>query len=151
MSNNLEITNEEKRLHVIFSVVAIAHEMRELGFPKTAYSKILRETIFFVWEIRELSKYSPMRKRSKAAEGRRNDKLDYDHAIPMRIIIEMLLNKWPNKEAVTYIITHLVHGVLITKEEHILLSEEGLSSTMPKDWDGSDWMTRYKKVGIDLI
>lgn len=142
--------DEEKRLQVIFSVIALAHEMREAGFPKTSYSKILRETIYFVWEIREVSKHSPLRKRSKAAEGLPPNELDYDHAVPMRLVIERLLNAWPDKEIVELVLNNLVHGVLITKNEHDLLRREGLSSKMPGDWDGKDWTSRYAAVGIDF-
>lgn len=142
--------DEEKRLQVIFSVVALAYEMREAGFPKSSYSKILRETIYFVWEIREVSKHSPLRKRSKAAEGLPPSELDYDHAVPMRLVIERLLNAWPDKEIVELVLKNLVRGVLITKNEHDLLRREGLSSKMPSDWDGKDWTARYREAGIEF-
>ena len=96
--------DEEKRLQVIFSVIALVYEMREVGFPKSSYSKILRETIYFVWEIRDLSKHSPLRKRSKAADGLPPSELDYDHAVPMRLVIELLLNAWPDKEIVELVL-----------------------------------------------
>jgi hypothetical protein len=142
--------DEEKRLQVIFSVIALAHEMREAGFPKTSYSKILREAIYFVWEIRAMSKHSALRLRSKAAEGLLPSELDYDHAVPMRIVIEILLGAWPDKDAVEHVLRNLVRGVLITKEEHKCLRKELLSSKMPDDWDGKDWAARYKEVGIEF-
>ena len=142
--------DEEKRLQVIFSLISLAHEMRNARFPKTSYSKILRETIYFVWEIRDVSKHSNLRKRSKAAEGLQASALDYDHAVPMRIVIETLLCAWPDKQEVEKVLRCFVHGVLITKEEHELLREKGLSSKMPNDWDGKDWTARYLKVGIEL-
>lgn len=142
--------DEEKRLQVIFSVIALVYEMRDVGFPKSSYSKILRETIYFVWEIRDLSKHSPLRKRSKAADGLPPSELDYDHAVPMRLVIELLLNAWPDKEIVELVLKNLVRGVLITKNEHDLLRSEGLASKMPSDWDGKDWTARYKKAGIEF-
>jgi hypothetical protein len=142
--------DEEKRLQMIFSVIALAHEMREAGFPKTSYSKILRETIYFVWEIREVSKHSPLRRRSKAAEGLPPSELDYDHAVPMRLVMERLLNVWPEKEVVEHVLRQLVRGILITKDEHEMLRIKGLSSKMPDDWDGKDWAARYKEVGIEF-
>ena len=142
--------DEEKRLQVLFSVIALACEMREAGFPKTSYSKILRETIFFVWEIRDVKKHSLLRKRSKAAEGLLPGELDYDHAVPMRIVIEVLLGAWPDRTAVELALRNLVLGVMITKQEHELLRERGLSSKMPDDWDGKDWTARYKQVGIEF-
>jgi hypothetical protein len=142
--------SEKDRLDIVFSVVELAHKMYGLGFPKAAYSRILRETIFFVWEIRERSKHSHLRARSKAAEGLLPSQLDYDHAVPMRIVIEMILNKSPDRQAAEDIIRRFVHGVLITKEEHEYLRENGLSSKMPADWDGKDWTARYREVGITL-
>lgn len=142
--------DKEKRIATIFSIVAVAHEMRQDGFSKTAYSKILREGIFFVWESREAPKYSKSRIRSKAAEGLPPSQLDYDHAVPMRIVIEMILDAWPDKEAVEKILTDLVRGVLITKKEHERLREKKLASRMPDDWDGKDWTARYKKLGIEV-
>ena len=144
------MVNEEKRLQVVFSVILLAHEMRAAGFSKTSYSKILRETIYFVWEIREVSKHSPQRIRSKAADGLPPSELDYDHAVPMRVVTEILLGAWPEKDAVEHVLRNLVRGVLITKDEHNMLSREGLSSKMPSDWDGKDWTARYREVGILL-
>ena len=69
----------------------------------------------------------------------------------MRTVIEMILNKSPDRQAVEDIIRRFVHGVLITKEEHEYLRENGLSSKMPADWDGKDWTARYTKVGISLV
>lgn len=143
--------SEKDRLQIVLSVVELAHEMHKLGFPKAAYSRILRETIFFAWEIREISKHSNLRERSAAAEGLPPSQLDYDHAVPMRIVIEMILNKSPDREAVEDIIRRFVHGVLITKEEHEYLRKKELSSKMPDDWDGEDWAARYTKVGISLV
>ena len=143
--------SEKDRLHIVLSVVELAHEMYRFGFPKAAYSRILRETIFFVWEIREISKHSELRARSKAAEGLLPSQLDYDHAIPMRIVIEMILDAWPDKESVEKILTELVRGVLITKKEHERLREKKLASRMPDDWDGKDWTARYKKLGIEVL
>ena len=142
--------SEEKRLQTVFSVIALSHEMRELGYPKTAYSRILREAVFFVWEMRETAKHSKHRVRSKAAVGLHPRELDYDHAVPMRVVVELLLDAWPNKQAVEYVLRNLVRGVLITKDEHGNLRKELLSSKMPEDWNGIDWDARYKKVGIEL-
>lgn len=142
--------DEETRLQTVLSVIAISHGMREVGYPKTAYSRILRETIHFVWELREGTKHSKLRIRSTAGIGLQPRELDYDHAVPMRIIVERLLDAWPDKQAVEHLLRNLVRGVLITKEEHRLLREKGLSSRMPDDWDGSDWQARYEAAGIEL-
>lgn len=142
--------DEEKRLAIIFSVAETAFVMQQSGFPKTAYSKLLREAIFFVWEIREKPKHSKHRVRSNAAIGLPSSELDYDHAVPMRIVIEMILAAWPDTQRVEWIIRNLVRGVLITKDEHSLLRARKLSSQMPDDWDGKDWAARYREVGICL-
>ena len=94
--------------------------------------------------------HSILRKKSKAANGLSPDQLDYDHAVPMRIVIEMIINAWPDKQAVERILRDLVHGVLITKKEHESLRTAKLASKMPDDWNGNDWSARYKKLGIEL-
>ena len=141
---------EGKRLRVIFSAVKLAYEMRDLGFQKTAYAKILRETIHFVWEIREIPKRSRYRLRSKAALGVPLSELEYDHAIPMRVVIEMILTNWPDKRQVEWVLRNMVRGVLITKEEHNSLRDKKLSSAMPDGWGGQDWTARYRMAGIEL-
>jgi hypothetical protein len=73
-------------------MVELAREIYELGFPRAAYSRILREIIFFAWEIREISRHSNLRVRSKAAVHLQPSLLDYDHAVPMRLVLEMILN-----------------------------------------------------------
>ena len=42
------------------------------------------------------------------------------------------------------------HSALVTTEEHKRLSDAGLRSKMPKDWDGKDPFARYKIVGIEV-
>lgn len=142
--------DEEKRLQVVFSTVELAHGMCEMGFPKTAYSKILRETIHFVWEIRELPKHSKLRIRSKAASGLKPSDLDYDHAVPMRIVIDIILTEWPDRRKVEWVLRNMVRGILITKDEHRELRKHKLASSMPEDWDGQDWTARYRVAGIEL-
>lgn len=150
MGEELSKVDDGERLQIIFSVVELTHKMRDAGFSKTAYSKILRETIHFVWEIREMPKHSKHRLRSKAAEGLPLSELDYDHAVPMRIVIEMIMNAWPDQEAVERILRDLVHGVLITKKEHEHLRSKKLASKMPDGWSGKDWSARYRTLSIEL-
>ncbi|MBW0159245.1 hypothetical protein [Sedimentimonas flavescens] len=142
--------DDEKRLEFVLSAVELAFNMRDAGLSKTSYSRVLRETIFFVWEIRKFEKHSPLRERSQAAVGLPKNQVDYDHAIPMQIVIGKLLEAWPNREEVVNIVRNMVHGVIITKHEHAHLRQIGLNSRMPQGWDGNVWTARFDAAGIAL-
>jgi hypothetical protein len=138
------------RTDLITRAVDLALLMRAAGVGRTAYAKILRETIFFVWETGSKAKYDQSRPRSWAARGLRPAELDYDHAIPMKIVIDQLLEAGPDPVAVSRILREKVHAVLITKKEHSELQKKKLGNAMPSGWDGADWRARYREAGIRL-
>ena len=138
------------RVDLITRAVDLALLMRAAGVNRTAYAKILRETIFYVWETRSKTKYDRTRLRSRAARDLPPAELDYDHAIPMKIVIDQLLEAGPDPVAVGRILHEMVHAVLITKNEHSELQKKKLGNAMPSDWDGADWTARYRKAGIRL-
>ena len=138
------------RIDLITRTVDLALRMRAAGVSRTAYAKILRETIFFVWEVGSKTKYDKTRRRSWAARGLPPAELNYDHAIPMKIVIDQLLESGPDPVAVGRILHEMVHAVLITKNEHSKLQEKELGNAMPSDWDGADWTARYRRAGIRL-
>jgi hypothetical protein len=140
----------EERAELVLSVIELAVKMKAAGMPKTPYARMLRESIFFVWETAAIKKHGKERRRSRAAVGMKPADLDYDHAIPMKIVIDMLLEAWPDKRLARQILEQKVIGVLITKDEHKRLREIGLHSSMPRDWDGVDWRARYQYAQIDV-
>lgn len=141
----------DKNVHIIVSAVHLAMQMREAGVSRTGYSRILRETVFFSWETFGEPKYSQNRPRSVSSVGLLRRCLDYDHAIPMSIVIDDLVNAGPKPEAVLNILQTKVLGVLLTKEEHAALRNSGLSASMPPGWDGVDKYARYRILGIEIV
>ena len=138
------------RIDLIACAVDLALRMRAAGVRRTAYAKVLRETIFFVWETGSKTKYDKSRRRSWAARDLQPAEMDYDHAIPMRIVIDQLLEAGPDPVAVGRILHEMVHAVLITKKEHSELQKKKLGNAMPSNWDGMDWRARYREAGIRL-
>jgi len=78
---------------------------------------------------------------------------DNDHAIPVKVIIKMLMDKPSLSEKVIIeILRQFYVSVTVTKYEHtVLLKNLGLASKMPNDWNGIDPLARYKKAGIQVI
>ena len=148
--NRAAAEKDGARLEIVTQAVDLALRMRAAGVSRTGYAKMLREVIFFAWETAEHSKYDPARPRSAAAQGLPPAELDYDHAIPMKIVIDLALKAGPDADAVEGVLREKVHAVLITKEEHARLRDLKLGNEMPVDWDGIDWRARYRAAGITL-
>lgn len=78
-----------------------------------------------------------------------------DHAVPLRVIIDMMLNRVAGHEVErtrTGILEHLCrwyHLGVITSDEDAPLNREGLRSQMPIGWDFDDVFARYRAVGIE--
>ena len=80
-----------------------------------------------------------------------NGKTQVEHVVPLRVIVDMLLEiKKPTKKKVKTVLADMYRVCLVTTEEHKRLSDEGLRSKMPEDWDGKDPFARYKVVGIEV-
>jgi hypothetical protein len=86
-------------------------------------------------------------------ESKKETATDKDHAIPIKVIIQMLMEE-PNlsKNVTIEILRQFYISVTITKYEHtVLLKKLGLASKMPNDWNGVDPLARYKKAGIQVV
>lgn len=140
----------DERVRIVAQAVNLALQMRDAGVSRSGYAKILRETVFFVWETALYPKHSRDRLRSVAAIGLPPNSIDYDHAIPMKLVIDMLLEGGPDEAIVGTILCEKVRGILITKDEHAKLRRCKLAYRMPDDWDGTDWQARYKAAKIKL-
>lgn len=136
---------------LVAEITLLCQRMAREGVPRTGYARLLRETIFFVWEGGNAEKYAPSRRRSLAANGLHRTELDYDHVVPSKYVIDELLALQPvTHKTVHDILDRFVEGVLITKEEHQRLSKFGLRSKMPPNWNGEDKFARYRAAGIVL-
>lgn len=92
--------------------------------------------------------------RSRAAVGLRfgDHELVYDHAIPFKYLqSELLQLNDVTPEALRDVLLRYETRVLITKAENARLNASGLQSTMPRTWDQTDPLARYKAAGIELV
>lgn len=146
--------SESKRLELIAEAVRYCQRVSEMGMPSSAFSKALREPIHFLWERRAGSKTAAAQYRSRAAADLSpgDGKLVYDHAVPFIYLQRRLLALETVDESSILALLHQLNLVaLITKDEDKILKSAGLNQSMPKDWDGSDPLARYRKIGIELI
>lgn len=66
------------------------------------------------------------------------------------VIVNILMEMKPlNKHEVEKTLKKYFRVLLVTDVEDKKLTECGLSSKMPDDWDKNDIWARYKKVGIE--
>jgi hypothetical protein len=96
----------------------------------------------------------------KAIDARKRDprvKLIHEHAVPKKIVIEMLLGlESPEENQVRRICEGLLHGVVITREEDRLLSVK-YKTKMPVQFHESgsagfrEPMLRYAECGIEVV
>ncbi len=147
---------QEVRLEFLNAFVRNLRELIRAGAHKPHVRRMLREAIFYQWERPQFSKYAPERNFSIAAwkykdapPAERRRLLRYDHAIPMRLVTEKLLE--PRADVVT-ILKDKVHACIITKEEDSKLSKAGLRQSMPKEWmwETGAWNARYVEAKIKL-
>lgn len=86
---------------------------------------------------------------NKATKQKNNSNLIHEHAVPKKVLIEKIENlKTKNQENILNVLTKFGHAVVVSKQEDICLSLNGLRSKMPKN--SSDIFARYKTVGIEL-
>ena len=77
---------EAERLTLITEAVCYCQRVKAMGMPATAYTKALREPIYFLWECRDaLTKEQRPKYRSRQSLGIRfgGGSLVYDHAVPL--------------------------------------------------------------------
>ena len=145
--------NDEADLSVVLSVLrAFAAHQQATGASSSV--KVLRETIFFLWEGPRLpagGKYSPELLHSPAARERRalghRGGLVFEHVIPVSILIRRLLADVPaNEKALRIALEASPERVIITKAEDDALTAAGMRNTTPAP---DDVWSRYRAVGLD--
>ena len=133
----------------IFSALDRLH--RE-GASDASGSRVRREAVHFLWELREGAKLAASRPHSAAARERRKacatDGLEYDHSIPVACFMPELRRAATSPEAMLYALRTYVRPVILTSEEHGLLAASGLRAKMPASCAPSDPTARYRQAGI---
>jgi hypothetical protein len=146
--------DDTKRLQLIAEAVRYCQRVAEMGMPSSCYSKALREPVHFLWERREGSKIRAAKFRSQATIGLNfgGGLLVYDHAIPFKYLqAELLKLSDVTTDSVRNALNKFGTVALVTREENNILNHAGYGSAMPKDWNGTDSLARYKAVGIEIV
>jgi hypothetical protein len=156
---------ERDRLGFLMTLIRSAHELLEScrnneEAKKNVLKRLrgtLREAIIVFWEAPKLTKYSPNRTYSVAArkfiKAGRADKrrhLRFDHAIPLRMVVDELLDAHHNPRKIKSILQR-VEARLLTVEEDKALNRVH-RNTMPDGWDWKTGVTdaRYVAARIDF-
>ncbi len=85
----------------------------------------------------------------RTIDGKASDRLIKDHSIPIAVLRERLrtLNDHQPETIEAFLKSNYRLGVLTLAEDK-RLTERGLKSSMPSDWNGIDTYARYHQVGI---
>ena len=88
---------------------------------------------------------------AEAARQSQSDKLIHDHAVPKKVLMELLFRvSRPTPECIQQYFEAYCFGAVITKAEDDTLNRLGLRSKMPTNWDGKDPWARYNAANIIL-
>lgn len=83
-----------------------------------------------------------------------NYNLRHEHAVPKKLIRELILKGDKSQLSIFAILDKFAHSVIVSKDEDQLLNKYGLRSKMPKQledsYDFSNIFSRYIEVGIDI-
>ena len=154
-------SDTKERIHALALVVKATRDF-QTAFGKRK-SLPIRQALYDFWETRDYSPKSLKRPDWTAAArkvyrktGRKGD-IIYDHAVPLRLVVDDLLAAdLNNPDAIKQVLDEKLHIRLISQDEDARLREAGLRQSMPPEYDdpGSlyyrDPLARYRTVGIDL-
>jgi len=149
---------EQQRIE---AVTQILKQLYGLSCPPRGINKIVRETIFFLYEGGDSCKCSFERPHFAAARalhrevlsrgerfGGRKSQVTYDHAIPWDTLGDSLREAATSYEKMRDFLNHHVQGVVILKEEDARLSKCKLRRRLPAGAQAHDMLARYQKAGI---
>lgn len=128
--------------------------LHERGAKEASGSRIRREAVHFLWELREGPKLAEARRHSLAARMQRRvgdpAGLEYDHAIPVACFMPILRRSAASPEQMLQSLKTYVHPVVLTAAEHSLLAAQGLRSKLPARCELHDVLARYREVGVEV-
>jgi len=137
---------------IVFAVRQ-AQEAEAFGFSRNECCRNLKTALHQYWQHRTMGLHGQNQKhlvpRSKAAKGKPLNECVVEHAVPLMLIVNILMEMTPLTERrVANLLRKYFCVMLVTEAEHSKLNSNGLRSTMPEDWDRKDVLARYKAVGI---
>jgi hypothetical protein len=158
------IASERRAVAAVQQILMQLYRLVDDGVPEKRIIKLCRETVFFLYEVRSLSKFDPERPHSAGARALHRDAIAarrkfssptypivYDHAIPLLTLRQGLRSAALGSigELTAFLKQH-IWGVVVLKEEDDRLSKAGLRGRMPAGAALDDPMARYRAVGISF-
>ncbi len=148
--------NSENRENLVFILFALEQFIaaEDFGFTENECRRNLYTALHQYWQNKEMGLHSTSQRkkipRTSAAKVSKG-KTQVEHVVPLNVIVKSLRDiKRPDKQSVRNKLSDLYRVCIVTIEEHKRLSDAGLRSKMPDDWDGKDPFARYKVVGIEI-
>jgi len=140
-----------KPLEYILFAAKQAIEAEQHDFPRNVCCRNLKLAIEHYWRKKTLM--LPTKKqisRSLKASSVPLQECDIEHAVPMMVIVNMLMDQDTlTLDFVKTILESFYRVCLVTKDEHRRLNKIGLVSRMPSDWNRADVWARYRRAGIE--
>lgn len=156
MHMNRTYNNSENKENLDFILFALEQFIaaKDFGFTENECRRNLYTALHQYWQNKEMGLHSTSQRkkipRTSAAKVTKG-KTQVEHVVPLKVIVETLRDiKRPNKRNVHKKLRDLYRVCIVTIAEHQCLSDAGLRSRMPDDWDGKDPFARYKVVGIEV-
>ena len=142
-------------LDYILFAVEQAKEAEEYGFTRNDCSRNLKTALHQYWQNKEKGQHSTSQRknlpRSVEADKRELKGLRLEHVVPQMWFVDKFMDMDPiDKEEIRKLLETYFNVLLVTKEEDAKLTDAGLRSDMPVDWDKKDPWARHKKVGIEI-
>jgi hypothetical protein len=136
----------------IYFAVKQAKEAEQYGFKRNVCSRNLKIAIEHYWrKVHLKDRKKEIMRRSIAATKCDLGDCDIEHAVPLMVLVNKLMNKRPlTKKYIFDTLLLYYRVVVVTKTEHRLLNSSGLTSKMPKTWNCKNIWARYSAVGIKL-
>jgi len=138
----------------IADIFAALERLHEQGAGEASGSRVRREAVHYLWELRAGAKLAETRTHSLAARAQRRRGqvagLEYDHSIPVACFMPVLRRSLASPEMMLHALQTYVQPVVLTSEEHNLLATQGLRSKMPDYCELHDALARYRSVGITI-
>lgn len=138
----------------IADIFQAVERLHALGMPDARGSKVRREAVHFLWELREGPELDSRRPHSQAARAYRNRGetalLRYEHSIPLASCMGALRQAAADPDRMLLALRLYVRPVIVLEEECARLRQAGLNSRLPDGADAIDAIARYQAAGIKM-
>lgn len=136
------------------SIFSALERLHDAGLRDGQASRVRREAVHFLWELREGAKLSEGRPHSVEAWACRMEGtkalLRYEHSVPVAVFMPVLRAAAGSPDAMLEALKRYVRPVIVTEEEALRLTKEGLNHSLPPGGEVDDWAARYRAIGVRL-